>query len=408
MNNDNALYWVWLSLALGFHHHLAGRIYALYNDISVFYLGKEFEWRLSGLFTNAELKKLLNTKLSDAEQILSDCEKYGIQIISIESDLYPNCLREIYAPPAVLYVKGSLPDMQNVFSVAMVGTRRATRYGVKNAFDLSYNLSRYGAVIVSGGAMGIDSAAHNGALRSGGVTVCVLGCGINYDYLRQNRKMREAITVKGALVSEYPPDTAPLPYHFPARNRLISALSNAVLVVEAGASSGSLITANCAAEQGKDVFAVMGNIDSPMSCGSNTLIKEGAVPVSNFRDVLNHYPNLYTVSAENGALSGNEGDIAAVPVKVPAQKKKNQGEANCRQEPLPEQVCARRHIENTGLEPFAESVYLTIGAEAIHIDDLAASLCVPMFKLLPVITELELQGLIESVGGRYYKLAARS
>ena len=167
-----------------------------------------------------------------------------------------------------------MPDIDNTFSIGIVGTRRATKYGIENSYRFAYALSKYGTIIVSGGALGVDGASHRGALATDGITICVRGCGLNCSYLRENSDIRSTIPKRGAVISEYPPDETPRNYYFPARNRIIAALSDGLLVMEAGKKSGSLITANLAAEQGKTIFALLGN-NSPQNEGSNALIKEG-------------------------------------------------------------------------------------------------------------------------------------
>ena len=189
--------------------------------------------------------------------------------------------------------KDGVPDIDNTFSIGIVGTRRATKYGIENSYRFAYALSKYGTIIVSGGALGVDGASHRGALATDGITICVRGCGLNCSYLRENSDIRSTIPKRGAVITEYPPDETPRNYYFPARNRIIAALSDGLLVMEAGKKSGSLITANLAAEQGKTIFALLGN-NSPQNEGSNALIKEGlAIPVTDFMDILCEFDSLY-------------------------------------------------------------------------------------------------------------------
>ena len=403
MNNDNALYWIWFTTALGIGHRKAKQVYEEYEDIADLYHGKEPEWRSSGIFNETEIKKLMRANINDAKLILRTCEKMGIHLITMESENYPEAFRELHDPPAVLYVKGKLPDLDNILSITVVGSRKATAYGVKNSYHISYNLAKYGVTIISGCAVGIDAAAHNAALKVGGLTVGFVGCGLDVDYPKGTMAMREEIAQKGALISEYPPGTPALGRNYPQRNRMLSIISKGVLVVEAGYPSGALITAKFASEQGLPVFAVMGNIDSPMSKGTNDLIKDGAVPVSDFRDILNYYPNLYSVSAEDPEFSEEEEEIFAVPVKgdLPdniGEKKVKKAEERGKAAPA---EAFHRDVE---LDEFAAKVYEAIDAKPIHIDELAAKISAPLFKLLPVITELEIQGLIQNVGGRFYQL----
>lgn len=313
----NDKYWIWLSLVLGYDCVKVKKLYEYYSDISDFYNGREFEWRFCGIFTEKEIERMSSISLDSAEKILAECNELDYSVISIENERYPNCLREIKTPPAVLYVKGYLPRVDNLLSIGIVGTRKATDYGKRVAYKISYNLAKKGVTIISGGALGIDSSAHTGALNADGITLCVLGCGINYPYLNRNVEMRNAITKRGCLISEYPPGTEPFSHHFPSRNRIISALSKGVLVVEAGRKSGSLITTTLANEQGKDVFAVMANIDSVTSMGSNDLIKDGAIPVSDYTDILSYYNEYHN-------LEVYEDDEYIIPdsniLKIPAKK----------------------------------------------------------------------------------------
>lgn len=254
---DNTKYWVWLSLALGVNNAKQKRVYELYDSIKEFYDNGIYEWRLCGFLSDKEIDKLSKTSLYDAIKVIDKCKMLGHDIVSIEDDSYPQKLKDIYAPPCVLYVWGKLPSFDDLLSVAMVGTRNATQYGVMTSHVLSAALSKLGVIIVSGGALGIDSASHIGTLEAGGKTVCVLGCGIDYRYLMSNASLRKNIASTCAVISEFPPGTSSVNYNFPIRNRIISGLSDGVIVVEADEKSGSLITVNHALEQGREVFAVI-------------------------------------------------------------------------------------------------------------------------------------------------------
>ncbi len=217
----------------------------------------------------------------------SECEKVqasGIQVVDILSRRYPRLLMEIPDPPPFFYLKGELDGSET--AVAMVGSRRATQYGLCTATRLARDLALQGITVVSGMARGIDTAAHWGALKAGGRSVAVLGCGIDLVYPPENGALYQALSENGALISEFPMGTPPLAENFPRRNRIISALSRGVLVVEAGEGSGSLITAHYALEQGREVFAVPGNVSVSGSRGVNGLIKEGAKLVERVEDIL--------------------------------------------------------------------------------------------------------------------------
>ena len=366
---DTAVYYVWLSEALGYANPKPKAISELYDSIEEFYRGGETEWRLSGVLNNRNIKELSDVPLSRAEDILRRCGELGISVIALDDDRYPERLKSIFDPPAVLYVDGRLPDLSERLTIAMVGTRNATAYGKMASHVIAGSLAKLGVIVVSGGALGIDSLSHTGALEAGGTTVCVLGCGINFPYLNVNRKMRRDIAENGAVISEYPPDYPPGKFTFPARNRIISGLSDGVVVVEAGSKSGSLITARLAAEQGRDVFAVMGNITSPYSQGTNALIKDGAVPVTDYTDITSYYP-AYGISSEPSDI------VEEIP----------------------------RHRTGIDVSNEARAVYRRITAEPIHIDSIASAAGLPVSTVLRAVTELELEGLVKAEKGRMYHI----
>lgn len=219
------------------------------------------------------------------EMVVQRLEKMDVALYFRGEEGYPALLEEIYDPPPVLYTRGaSGPAMKKC--IAMIGTRHCTRYGIRAAKHLAEELAENGCTVVSGMARGVDTAAHAGALEAGGFTIAVLGGGPDVVYPAENRRLYEQILQCGCAVSEYYPGTAPAPGNFPARNRIISGLSQAVIVVESREKGGSMITVRMAQEQGRDVFAVPGNIDSPASKGTNLLIGEGAMPVTCAEDVL--------------------------------------------------------------------------------------------------------------------------
>jgi len=219
------------------------------------------------------------------EKELEAIEKLGIQVLTSNDHNYPPNLKEIYASPPVLYLKGNiLPEDQK--ALAIVGSRKATFYGLRITEELSGKLVENGVTVVSGLARGIDTAAHQGALKKNGRTIAVLGCGLNTIYPPENKKLAEQIVENGALISEFPLHTPPEPNNFPMRNRIISGICLGVLVIEAAKKSGSLITADFALEQGREVFAVPGMITNKQSEGTNNLIKQGAKLVQNIEDIL--------------------------------------------------------------------------------------------------------------------------
>lgn len=414
MISSNARIWIWITQALGYNTPKVRRIYELYSDVSDFYYGGEQEWRFCGIFTQNDINKLKYVNISVADKIIARCNELNYSVLAIDDEKYPYCLRNIESPPAVIYVSGTMPDVDNRLTIGIVGTRRATKYGKENSYKFGYALSKYGVATVSGGALGVDCASHRGSLAADGVTICVRGCGINARYLSENAGMRDAITKRGAVISEYPPDETPRTYYFPARNRIIAALSDGVLIIESGARSGSLITANFAGEMGKKIYALLGN-NSPQNEGSNERIKDGtAIPVTDFMDILTSFDNLYATSDKVDFDNLSLEDIEAVPVKgAKTQKVKKlkekiliskASENNSLESTNNDSNKEIKHRKNLNLNTTAQSVYDYINSEPVHIDKIAADLNIPVFKVLSALTILEMKGLVEALQGRRYIL----
>lgn len=223
------------------------------------------------------------------DAILENLSRKGIKTVCRWEDGYPPLLREIASAPPILFYQGLLPNPE-ALSIGIVGARKATPIGLQAARDFSRELAEASLSIISGLADGIDTGAHEGALSSGGYTLAVLGCGLNYNYPASNLRLRHRILESGGgIVSEFPPTLRAQTWNFPRRNRIISGLSSGVIIIEAGIKSGSLITAKYALEQNRDLFAVPGSIRNPVSLGTNQLIKYGAIPVTESSDLLNHY-----------------------------------------------------------------------------------------------------------------------
>lgn len=276
-------YWVRLSCLEGLRNTIKiDLITALGTAKNVYDASKEILFRAG--FTNNNYINYYSETLQQESQIIIDkCIKNNIKIVTIIDDEYPELLKFISDPPVVLYVLGVLPKSNYI---AVVGSRKASGYGIETASKMSANLSLLDITVVSGMARGIDTAAHSGALEVGGTTVAVLGCGLDIVYPPENKGLMNRIVESGAVISEYPPGSPPSTNHFPSRNRIISGMSLGTLVVEAGMKSGSLITAGCALEQGREVFAIPGNINNTNSMGTNRLIKDGAKMVLTIDDLL--------------------------------------------------------------------------------------------------------------------------
>ena len=377
---DTTRYWLWLSLALGVNTPKYRRIFDAYDSVVDFYSDSEYGWRLAGFLSEKDIDALNKIKLADADELIIKCKNLNIDIVCFDDENYPKPLMDIYAPPCILYVWGTLPDFENRLSIAMIGTRNATQYGVMTSHVLSSSLAKLGVIIVSGGALGIDTASHIGALEADGTTVCVLGCGIDYRYLMSNALLRKNIASTGAVISEYPPGTSAFKGNFPIRNRIISGLSHGVVVVEADEKSGSLITANHALEQGREVFAVMGNINSLYSSGTNKMIKDGAAPVTSYKDILEAFPRF--------------------EIKTEKELEQEYSHRNS----MENNKAPSKHREDVELSDTVRKVYECIGNEPIHADKIAALSGLHISKVLQALTELELLALVSCQRGRLYKL----
>jgi DNA processing protein len=294
----------------------------------------------------------------DLGQIWDQIQTQNIQVITWDDETYPRRLKEIDQPPPVLYVKGELSP-EDEWAVAIVGTRRITAYGRQVTEEIASTLGRSGVTVVSGLARGIDGVAHQAALNAGGRTLAILGSGVNRVYPPEHRRLAEQITNHGALVSDYAPGTPPEASNFPPRNRIISGLAMAVVVVEAGETSGALITAHFAAEQGREVFAVPGNILAPQSQGTNRLVQQGAQPLLHVKDLL-----------------------AALELNAIVEHK-------AARSVLPADAMEAQLLEVLGVEP-------------LHVDDIRSKTGLPIEKVSATLALMELKGMVRQVGGMSY------
>jgi DNA processing protein len=302
------------------------------------------------------------------ERELSLLQKVGGTIVTLDDETYPSRLKNIYDPPPVLYMRGQLRKEDEV-AVSIVGSRKTSSYGRAMTERVSQDLASRGVTIVSGMARGIDSVAHQGAISAGGRTIAVLGCGVDVVYPPENRNLFRDIIDHGAVLSEFPMGSPPEGSHFPKRNRIISGLSMGVVVVEAGQRSGSLITANCALEQGRDVFAVPGNIGMESSRGTNQLIKQGAKLVESSQDILIEIIPQW-----------QREDETAPPVEDPVKH-------------LPEEQ---------------QCLYGLLAETPIHIDEIIRESQLEPGKVMSLLLELELKGFVSQWPGRCFSRKALS
>lgn len=279
-------YLMWLSRinGIGFKK-FKDLIEALGSAENVWNSTKEQLLSVAGIYEKNANEILSNVDADKLDDWIAELEEKDIQFYSYYSQEYPKLLKQIYNPPKGLYIKGNLPD-SNIQKVSIVGARKCTRYGATMAEQIGKDLSKHNIVVVSGMAKGIDAMAHKGAILGGGNTIAVLGCGVDICYPKENERLMQEIIEQGCVMSEYPPSTKVVHYHFPQRNRIIAGLSEITVVVEAGKKSGTLITVDMALENGREVFAVPGNATSHLSEGTNELIKQGATLITDCNDIL--------------------------------------------------------------------------------------------------------------------------
>ena len=355
---EDRRFWVGLNLVRGIG---AVRFQALmdhFGEAASAWDGSPEELRAAGLGSKV-IERLLEIRKSvDLDKLWDKILAQDIHILTWNDELYPPRLKEIEQPPPVLYVRGELLP-EDHFAVAIVGTRKITPYGRQVTEELAAFLAANGVTVISGLARGVDAVAHSTALKAGGRTVAVLGSGVDRIYPPENRALAEQMMSRGALVSDYPVGTPPESSNFPPRNRIISGLSLAVIVVEAGQTSGALITAEFAAEQGREVFGVPGSILAPQSKGTNKLIQNGALPLLTPNDLLQAL-NLTRVGAQKVARKILPAD------EVEAQ------------------------------------VMNALGDEPLHVDEIRNQTGLPVEKVSAALVMMELKGMVRQVGSMHY------
>ena len=386
------LYWLWFVLLEGLSRKQKLDILQQFSDPEDIYLCKDFS-HVPGL-GQEQIQALMNKDLREAEKQSNICRRKDIGILTIQDAQYPARLRNVADPPLLLYYKGVLPDFSQMPAIGVVGTRKATAYGMTIARQFGGQLAQCGGLVVSGGAAGVDSMALQGALEAGGQTVAVLGCGVDVVYPRTNRRLFMQIEEKGCLLSEYVPGSQPKPWQFPERNRIISGLSNGVLVIEAPERSGALITARDALEQGRDVYAVPANIDMVSCVGSNALLSDGAAAVFSGWDILLNYAPQYPDRVRQWKNPQIKPEIkAAQPVRLPVADKKDID--------IPANTSySVKNDEEPSLTPEEDKVLACLETKPIHMDELVSRVGLPAGEVLTVITKLSLKGMVINHPGR--------
>ena len=382
-------YWLWLATRKHLTNQAKLALLHRFTDPEEIYYADPDEILLTEGITPAHAAAVADKSMAAAEEIREECARQGIRILTLQDGEYPSRLKNIYDPPIVLYCKGRIPDFDDEAAVAVVGTRGCTPYGTACAEKLGHGLAKGGAVVVTGLAAGVDAEAARAALFAGGFTVGVLGNGIDVVYPPSSRSLYESLAVSGLLVSEYPPRTQPASSHFPARNRIISGLSVAAVVVEAPEKSGALITAAAALEQGRDVFAVPGPIDAKNSVGCNRLIRDGAGLVSDAWDILREYESRFP------------GKILREGTTEQPPKRQERPEVQEEAKKLPPLFSLKKDGRDLTDDQMT-LLRLLPGEEGAIIDDLVEESGVPIRRVLSALTTLEVDGLAAQQSGKRY------
>ncbi|OQY37259.1 MAG: DNA-protecting protein DprA [Chloroflexota bacterium] len=352
-------YWIGFNLVKGIGPVRLQSLLNVFGDVKTAWEASAVQLQEAGLSSKL-IARLLQVRADvSLEQVLQNIHRQKITALTWEDETYPARLKEIPQSPPVLYVRGEL-KMEDEWAVAIVGTRRFTSYGGQVAERVAGMLARNGVTIVSGLARGVDAIAHRAALEAGGRTVAVLGNGVDRIYPPEHRTLAQEIAQHGAIVSDYPLGTPPDGSNFPPRNRIISGLSKAVIVVEASQRSGALITANYAVEQGREVFAVPGNIYAPQSTGTNRLIKKGAHPLLDPQDVLELL------------------DMTQIT----------------------EQKTARVVLPSNSTEA---TLFEVLDMESLHVDEISAKSNLPVEEVTSTLALMELKGMVRKLGGMKYE-----
>lgn len=412
------LHWIWLATRPSVNDRLKLALLQHFHDPEdVFYAEESDLSQVEGM-TEEAMEALADKNVKPAQAIIKECGAKNIHICTFSDGAYPARLKNISDPPVVLYYKGTLPDLDGAPAIAVVGTRDATAYGMNAAKRLGGQIAKCGGIVVSGAAAGIDGVAMSGALSAGGTVIGVLGNGVDVVYPMRNRGLFADTERYGCLISEFAPGTPPMKWNFPKRNRIISGLCNGVLVVEAPAKSGALITARQAAEQGRDVFVVPGNIDVSSCAGSNALLREGAIAVSNGWDLVSEYALLYPDAVRRydrpidgpgftdevmGAATETEKPLPKVAQKAksPAKKlssDKEKDKITVDKNAKPPYIDIQDRLH--GLTDPERELALRISEDGVLVDALIAQAGLPAGVVLSTLTMLEIKGVVKRLPGK--------
>ena len=382
-------HWVWLGIAAQPGNKIVDDILRVFPDPEEFFLSGDSGIEKVGTINEKDALRIRATSLDVAKRALETAENYGAKVLTKESEFYPQNLLSIKSAPPVLYVLGDETCLNNEPAVAVVGTRRMSEYGNKMSQIIAGGLGSAGALVVSGMALGVDSAAHKACITAGGKTVAVQGCGICKTFPPENIELKELIAANGAVISEFVPDAEPRSGFFPIRNRIVSGMSLGVCVIEAAARSGTSITANLAFDQGRKVFAVPADVNRSTSQGTFRLLRSGAIPVADAKDILTEFGEEY---------------ISHLDLDKIKQRKieKNPEAKNERPEKAPKHT---KKAPPPGLSKNAAAIYGVLERTPKSADEISDLTKLPSSAVAVGLTELELLGLIVPASGRRFVVA---
>lgn len=416
-------YWLWLATRRGMDSEGMQRVLDSFGTPERAYYASSAE--LEGLpLRPSQRVGLLDKSMDAVNDILLTCAQQDIRIVTFQDARYPDRLRSIPDPPMVLYMKGRDISFDEEVAIGVVGSRTPTSYGVRYAGKFGLELANAGAVVVSGIAEGLDSCALRGAMKAGGTVVSVLAGGVDVIFPRENYRLFEDVQATGALISEYPPGTPPLAAHFLRRNRILSGLCLGVLAVECRPVGGTMSTVNHALEQGREVFAVPGSLDSPMSAGTNRLIQDGAKLVTCGRDILEEYWTQFPAKLSlYGKMDDKTAEARLVDIQLPERAAKHDRPPKADKPPKPEkgpkpepthqpsppekprrEVVPRREQKHRFTDDEL-ALLSAVSQDSLTAEQLVELTGIPAKRVLSALTMLQVQGAMEEQPGkRFYAL----
>lgn len=417
MDIRNVYEWLWIVNCIGFANSRIWKIMSEFQTVTEAYEALNDSEKRRKLLTAAECKAAERISPEQINEVISYCENRNIYILTFDDELYPERLKSIYNPPAVLFCRGDMSCLENEFSLSIVGTRKPSDYSVRVTSSLVKELCKMGITIVSGFAVGIDITASLSAVRNGGKTIAVLGCGVDHDYPKENSAYREEVEKNGLFISEYYPKFSGSHISFPMRNRILSGLSLGTIVAEAAVKSGALITANLALSQGKGIFALAPHDLFDKRYGGNVaLIRDGAICLCGVKDIVYEYYENYGHKIANTQSS----EIVRLPSDIeeknyksvvsfdpyedieeaePKKRKKKKAEKE-----ITELENPQYEFDASALDDEAAEVYNTLknAGRSVQADELAQMCGMDISEMLMVLTNLEIEGAVRSAAGNIY------